>query len=305
MTLSPLGQAAIAYAETGWPVFPCRPLGKAPIGAAVPHGVKDASLDPRRITAWWTRWPDANIAVACGAPGPDVLDIDTKDGRNGIELYRQAWRAGLLRGFSATVRTPSGGLHFWYTGSGQRGGAVGRDKALELKAVGGYVLLPPSRVVSDEYGYDGVYEVIETADLQTRIDWPAVRQLLDPAPVAPVRRIQRPRPEGELSPGDDFNQRAAWGEDVLFPYRWTYAGPRGVVGYWRRPDKRDGISATTNALGTDRLRIFTTSTPFDLCSYSKFGAYTILNFGPGQFVEAARELRRLGYGTPSERRVAA
>lgn len=297
--LSPLGEAALEYAAIGWPVFPCRPNGKEPIGAACPNGVKNATLDPRRIRYWWTRWPDANIAVACGAPGPDVLDVDTKDGRAGLALFRQAWRAGHLRGATATIRTPSGGLHFWYAGTGQRGGAVGRDKALELKAVGGYVLLPPSRVVSVDYGYDGIYEVIEQAATEQVIDWTAVKQLLDPPPV-PTRTIHQPRAlGGGLSPGADFNQRGDW-PGVLLPHDWTFAGLRGAIGYWRRPGKKDGISATTNARGTDRLHIFTSSTAFDQTSYHKFAAYTLLNFGgltAADFANATRELRTLGYGS--------
>ncbi|HLL68989.1 MAG TPA: bifunctional DNA primase/polymerase [Micromonosporaceae bacterium] len=301
--LSPLGQAALAYAEIGWPVFPCRPLGKEPLAAAAPHGFKNATVDPATITRWWHRWPTANIAVACGTPGPDVLDIDTKDGRAGLELFRTAWRAGLVRGASATIRTPSGGLHMWFAGTNQRGGAVGRDKALELKAVGGYVLLPPSHVVCAEYSYDGVYEVIETSDHEEAIDWPAVRNLLDPAPIAPIRPA-RPRPhDGSVSPGDDYNRRANWSE-ILQPHDWTFAGQRGETGYWRRPGKREGVSATTNALGTDRLRNFSSSVPFGLESYSKFGAYALLEFG-GDYASAARELRRLGYGTTAHRPVAA
>jgi hypothetical protein len=37
-------RAALAYAQRGWPVFPCRPRDKKPITA---HGVKDATLNPQ------------------------------------------------------------------------------------------------------------------------------------------------------------------------------------------------------------------------------------------------------------------
>lgn len=290
-SLSHLGEAALTTAEFGWPVFPCVPRGKAPL---VRNGFKDATTSPDQIHRWWTRWPDANLAVRCGAPGPDVLDIDTKAGRSGRELFQQAWRAGLLRGWTAQIITPSGGRHLWYAGTDQRGGAVGRDKALELKAVGGYVLLPPSFVESTDYGYADSYRVLKYGNAEEVIDWPAVKALLDPTP-APVRQVRRPRSaaDGER-PGDAFNRIAEWHEILT---NWKYLGPRGHIGYWRRPGKAEGQSATTNGLGTDRLKVFSSSTCFDPAqTYSKFGAYTLLNFGPNEFEAATRELGRLGYG---------
>jgi hypothetical protein len=256
--------------------------------------VRDASADPAVIRRWWGQVRHANIAVVCGAPGPDVLDVDTKDGRAGMALFERARRAGLLRGAAALVRTPSGGLHLWYAGSGQPGGAVGADKALELKARGGYVLLPPSFVVDTDYGYAGRYELLEQRASDARVDFAAIRRLLGPPPRPPATPA-RPRDPNITRPGDDFNARATW-VGILTPHGWTYVGHRGQVGYWRRPGKTSGVSATTNACGTDRLRAFTTSTSFEADSYSKFGAYALLNHG-GDHRTAAEALRQAGYGT--------
>ena len=101
--------AALGYAGRGWPVLPIEPRGKAPLGRLVPHGVLDATTDPARIRAWWRARPDANVGIATGAPGPDVLDVDTKHGRNGGALFERARAAGLLRGAIRLVQTPSGG----------------------------------------------------------------------------------------------------------------------------------------------------------------------------------------------------
>jgi len=179
--------AALAYAEIGWPVFPCTPNGKVPI---VAHGFKSATTDAGTITAWWARCPAANVAVATGAPGPDVLDVDVKDGRPGMALFDRARAAGLLHGAAAIVRTPSGGLHLWFAGTGQHGGAVGTGRAVELKAAGGYVLLPPSYVVDTEHGYAGRYELMERRDTVGVVDFGAVRRLLAPPPLA-VPRARR------------------------------------------------------------------------------------------------------------------
>lgn len=172
--------AALGYAAAGWPVFPCVATEKVPLTS---HGFKDATTDPKQIKTWWWRWPRANVAVATGAPGPDVLDVDTKDGRDGMVLFDRAKRAGLLRGASAVIRTPSGGLHLWFAGTDQSGGAVGAHKALELKARGGYVLLPPSFVDDLTYGYQGRYELTDRRDGPAEsVDFKAIRALLQPIP---------------------------------------------------------------------------------------------------------------------------
>ncbi len=297
-----LVDAALGYAQLRWPLPPCIPDEKAPLTR---RGFKDATTDPEQIRQWWTRWPTANPAVATGTPGPDVIDIDTKHGRSGLKLYRRAWRAGHLRNPVAVVRTPSGGLHLWYNGTSQRGGAVGRDKALELKAVGGYVLLPPARVtVLGVGGYTGTYQLIEKGNPEAIVDFPAIRELLNPKPVHQPAAERTPRKPGELNPGDDYNQRGNW-FDLLTSHGWTYLGHKGHIGYWRRPDKDTGVSATINAKGTNRLKVFTSSAIFEPDeSYSLFGAYTVLEHD-GRFRAAARALAEAGYGTPRDREKAA
>lgn len=75
-------EAALKYAQRGWPVVPlCWPTpdgrcgcsgrhkgnrtGKAPLYKKVTleHGVLDASTGPRVIAAWWSEWPNANIGI--------------------------------------------------------------------------------------------------------------------------------------------------------------------------------------------------------------------------------------------------
>jgi P4 family phage/plasmid primase-like protien len=106
--------------------------------------------------------------------------------------------------------------------------------------------------------------------------------------------------EGGVKPGDDYEQRTTWA-DILTTHGWTVLRTIGQTTYWRRPGKTDpGASATTGrAADRDRLYVFTTSTEFDAEKpYTKFGAYTLLNHA-GDHAAAARELRRLGYGTPA------
>ena len=184
---------ALAYARTGWPVFPCRPGSKEP---ATRHGFHDASTDHDRIRSWWLRQPTANIAIATGQPGPDVLDIDQHgQAGNGFAAYHRLSAAGLLDAAGAVVATPGGGLHLYFAGSRQ-GSARAPRHHLDFRAAGGYVLAPPSQVGENEYRL--IWHHARTGSL----DWPAVIRLLQPAEGRPGQ----PRRTGAL----DAGRLAAW-----------------------------------------------------------------------------------------------
>jgi hypothetical protein len=122
---------ALAYARYGWPVFPCQPGSKEP---ATRHGFRDATTDPDQIRWWWHRQPDANVAIATGAPGPDVLDVDQHgEAGSGFAALNRLKRAGLVEHYRAVVSTPSGGLHIYFTGSDQSCGRL-RGHHLDCRA---------------------------------------------------------------------------------------------------------------------------------------------------------------------------
>jgi hypothetical protein len=170
MTDATLRQA-LAFSTCGWPVLPCQPGQKTP---ATRHGYRDATTDPGQITAWFGRHPDWNLAIATGAPGPDVLDVDEHgDAGNGYVAFRQLKAAGLLDGASAYVRTPSGGLHAYFTGSDQRNGHL-PGCHLDFRSRGGYVLTPPSKVGGKPY------QLVTTTSGRGGLDWDAVIRHLQP-----------------------------------------------------------------------------------------------------------------------------
>src|SRR5262249_22697636 len=164
-------EQALRYAAHGWPVFPCQPGSKQP---ATAHGFLDATCDPDKITWWWHRRPEANLAIATGHPGPDVLDVDQHGpAGNGFAAFNRLKRAGLIDGASAIVATPSGGLHAYFTGSGQRCGKL-TGHHLDFRAHGGYILAPPSQVGGRPY------QVIRHRDASGGLDWATVTGLLEP-----------------------------------------------------------------------------------------------------------------------------
>ena len=193
MTDATLRQA-LAYAARGWPVFPCHVGQKTP---ATAHGYRDATTDPQQITAWFTRNPHWNLAIATGAPGPDVLDVDDHGpAGNGYAAFATLSEAGLLDGAAAYVRTPSGGLHAYFTGSAQRNGHLPAHH-LDFRSQGGYVLAPPSLV-------DGKhYQLIRTVHADGGLDWATVTGLLEPQ-----RQVVRPQPRS--APDRDLSHLARW-----------------------------------------------------------------------------------------------
>src|SRR5829696_7402590 len=92
-----MGQAALAVARKGWPVFPCDhrldPPGqkrcKRPLTS---NGFKDSTSDPVQIEMWWRQFPSAMIGVPSGSrSGFWALDpdVDEVKGHNGpAELAR-------------------------------------------------------------------------------------------------------------------------------------------------------------------------------------------------------------------------
>ena len=164
MTDDPTLRQALATARRGWPVFPCLPGQKIP---ATQHGFRDATTDPDQITDWFTRHPDHNLAIATGAPGPDVLDVDQHSpAENGYPALGCLRRAGLLDGAAAYVRTPSGGLHAYFTGTAQRNGHLPAHH-LDFLSSGGYILAPPSQV--DGHRYQLIEKTGRHGSLGTRV----------------------------------------------------------------------------------------------------------------------------------------
>lgn len=191
------GEAALAYARVGWPVFPCRPGEKQP---ATPRGFYDASTDERQIRQWWRRDPQRNVAIATGAPGPDVVDVDVHKDGSGFASLNRLKRAGLAGGYQAVVRTPSGGLHLYYKGTDQHSARL-IEHHLDFRSCGGYIVAPPSRTEA------GSYVVVQHSPGDgSTVSWDAITGRLSP--------LREPRPESLRQPrggaGTSLDRLAAW-----------------------------------------------------------------------------------------------
>lgn len=149
----------------GCKIFPIVPGTKDP---ATKNGWKDASDNPAQIAEWLQINPDWNWAVACGLSDLFVFDIDPAGLEHWEKLKQREPAIREALADALTVRTPKGGYHFYFKGSGPstasriaegidtRGGFE-RDGRI---VSGGYVILPGSRTKSGPGRVDGVYELL-------------------------------------------------------------------------------------------------------------------------------------------------
>ncbi|SDE13149.1 putative DNA primase/helicase [Actinobaculum suis] len=134
-----LASAALAYGAAGWKVLPlkgkrpCCPMGK---------NFANASSDQATISQWWRTWPTANIGLVATF-GIVVVDLDPRHGGSPEKL---AELAGGQLPETATVRTGSGGWHYYFTSSAPIGCSAGKlAPGIDVRAGGtGYVVAPPS-----------------------------------------------------------------------------------------------------------------------------------------------------------------
>ncbi len=160
---SSIHATAIAFATAGIPVFPCRAGAKEPV---TKNGFKDATTNLEQINKWWGENHEYNLAMCPADAGLFVIDIDPGADLSQLEKLPDTY----------TVRTPRGGQHLYYEGSGVS--TVGKlAPHIDTRGVGGYVLVPPSVV-------DGkAYTLERDIDYRSVPDW-----IIAPlAPTAPVK----------------------------------------------------------------------------------------------------------------------
>lgn len=175
---------------------------------------------------------------------------------------------------------------------------------IETRGDGGFLVVPPSHGRTHPSGkpyvqVSGGLSTIMTITAEERaILFDVARSLTEVQEEAKSeKRSQTKRKDpGGTRPGDIFAARASW-EEILEPHDWVQVFERSGVGYWRRPGKDHGISATTNYENSDLLYVFSTSTDFESeRGYGKFSAFALLNHG-GDFTRAVEDLMGQGYGT--------
>lgn len=251
--------------------------------------------------------------MVCGKVSGNLEVIDVDDpviAGEFQELCREHLGAEVF-GTLPVVRTASGGAHVFYRCDriegnrklAQRHDDDGIKTLIETRGEGGYVITVGSPPCCHPTGKS--YELTQGDLTNIPAIAPEQRSVLFQIArsfneyVEPSKVVTGPTegaPVGKR-PGDDFNERAEWGE-ILEPHGWARCGAAGETVHWRRPGKTGpDISATTNFGGSGFLYVFSTNGhPFEAeRGYSKFVAYALLNHN-GDFSMAAQQLASEGYG---------
>lgn len=245
---------ALADAEMGLYVFPCKPYDDAvPKAPYTEHGLNDASNDPEQIRVWWKRWPHALIGVNCGKSGLVVVDLDMKDGKDGLaDWARHLDGREIPRTFN--VRTPSGGWHGWYRDGGVKyksnAGKLGCadpsvPSGVDVRAQGGYVIAP------GPYGYD----------------WHGEMPLaLDDIPVMPKGVLVEGTGSGSAGHWSKLDRDSLDPRDLAALEALEALGGHGAYlsGEYvavTRPGKMAGASASIGYLGPGMVNLFTPNWP--------------------------------------------
>jgi putative DNA primase/helicase len=116
----------------------CESPGKHPI---LERWQDVATTDPALIERWWSRWPHANIGIACGPSGILVLDIDPR--HDGDETLRD-----LIAQYGALPETPEvltggGGRHIYFAAPEGITNAS-PFAGIDIRGEGGFVVAPGS-----------------------------------------------------------------------------------------------------------------------------------------------------------------
>ena len=161
MKLTELQKAAIDYAERNFSIFPCYGIrdgnctcgnpnctspGKHPIPA---DGFKAATKDVETVKKWWEQYPDANIGYAL----PECIvvvdvDINRRKGKRGDETLAKLEATHGALPPTYTVVTGGGGKHFFFMTDTPLHCRNNVFPHIDIKTMGGYVILPPSNHIS-------------------------------------------------------------------------------------------------------------------------------------------------------------
>jgi len=251
------------------------------------------------------------IAVICGAVSGnlEVIDIDTKYDTTGTlwEEYKKEIEPLLPKLY--IVRTKSGGYHIYYRCEVINGNQkLARRPAtaeeikdnpnvkevvlIETRGEGGYVIAPPSP------GYEKLSEfVIPVLSLDEREFLLSAARSFDliTEEVRPDAKVLQQASGFQKTPWDDYNERCD-PIALLEKYGWTFVQRKGQRSLMRRPGNTDQYSSGDFHHDLNLLKVFSSSTQFELGKgYKPFAIYAYLAHNK-DFSAAAKQLLAEGYG---------
>lgn len=255
----------------------------------------------------WTSLPEVldfsqgDGAIACGhrSGNIEVLDFDIKNTDRDLitELFENPELHSIYKKLTVQL-TISGGYHFAYRCpeiSGNQKLAVSADgkKALiETRGEGGYFVAAPSEGYKLIQG--DLNNIQEITPEEREILLNACRSLNE---YWPEVKIPKQTQQG-VTPWADYNEKDDF-LTLLSNSGWTYLKTIGDNQHYCRPEKKGSTSATWS-ISKRLFYVFTSSTLFEPNkAYSPAAAFAFIECN-GNFEEAGRRLRALGYGTQQQ-----
>jgi hypothetical protein len=170
-TTATLVEWALWYGAQGQPIFPlftptstgcscrnvtCTDIGKHP---RITGWQARATTDAETIQQWWTQWPEANIGLRTGITAW-VLDVDPRHGgKTTLDLLED--EHGPLPD-TPRVLTGGGGEHWYFAmpEAGRVGNRVSLAPGLDVRSLGGLIVLPPSAHASGKtYQWNPLFDL--------------------------------------------------------------------------------------------------------------------------------------------------
>jgi hypothetical protein len=316
MTIETLASAQLLLRH-GYSIIPVARAKKPAIPWA-PYMLNRA--DEQTVQQWYTSSSGHGIGIVCGHVSNQllVLDVESEDAwlrlLDTVRLGADQELLDLIETSSLSI-TPSGGrhllMHLHY--NTPPGTVLARTAAgnvlIETRGQGHYIVAAGSpehvhptgilyrwdRYIDPEsratWSTEHVYKLLTIAQSQHAYVPPAQR-------ADPVTRVPGAGSETD-APGQVYNSRGSW-DTLLTEAGWTLVSTRGESQYWRRPGKRDGISATVGHCRNDKaeplMYVFSSSASHLEAgrAYSLFAARTAMRHA-GDYGDCARALWRDGY----------
>lgn len=160
--------SALRYAELGLSVIPVG-RDKKPLIAWQRYQKERAARE--QIIAWWTQFPDANVAIVTGEISGIVV-IDVEAGGSTDDLPFTAW-----------CHTGGGGWHYYckHPGKPVKNGVRVRELT-DIRGDGGYVVAPPSIHESGQpYRWDEMFPLWRGENIKNLDDLPGWAMGAEPA----------------------------------------------------------------------------------------------------------------------------
>jgi putative DNA primase/helicase len=146
-----LKEQSVKLIKKGFHVFPLN--GKLPFKGS--HGSKDAITDVEETRRRWDKVKEANIGIATGKEqGLFVVDIDTKEGRTGLDEWEHLLEQhGRIENIYEVI-TPTGGKHLYFKyppDSTIKNSQSEIAQFIDVRGDGGYVVAEGSIIGNARY----------------------------------------------------------------------------------------------------------------------------------------------------------